>query len=557
MFNRWAYPGGRHPYRTGEWIVYGVLFAGALFFAGDYGITWDTNAHLFYGHAILDYFASGFTDLRCNSWGDIRDKGPLFDVLAAALQRLFGLRPFPFWHWLTSLFGILAVAATIQIGRIWSPRVGIYSGLILLLFPRFFGHSFNNIKDIPFAALFAWTAFLSIRLLLRKKMRVRDLFLLAFVFGLTLSMRVGGVIFLFYFLFFSLWIAAVKKPGFDWWKPLLLATPFLFLVSWAVMIALWPYAHQSPIGNPLRSIMAAKDFARVYPVLFEGRHFLSNDLPWYYLVKYLVIVTPIHLLLLSVVGAVMSLFQWKDRVGSDRSFLCFALFTWLFLPIGYFMWTTPNIYDGCRHVLFVFPAMAVFAGIGLNGVHEKIQKKFRPALAHIVCAGVLLIGLPQLVLLHPYQTAYFNFAGGPREMLHRKYDVGYWADSLKECAEWINERQALSPHPLKVLITANEYSELCFGYYIDDRVQVYRSLDEFIAVALPQFYAPPGRDLSMVRKPRVPETFDYYIALTRYGLDRFFPLTSQAYEVRAGGALLAVIKGQSAGIEGHRAASGK
>ena len=49
----------------------------------DYGITWDEDVHNYYGILVLNYYLSGFTDLRATHWQDLFNYGGAFDMIAA------------------------------------------------------------------------------------------------------------------------------------------------------------------------------------------------------------------------------------------------------------------------------------------------------------------------------------------------------------------------------------------------------------------------------------------------------------------------------------------
>src|SRR5580704_808537 len=72
-----------------------ILLASALVLLTfrDYGVTWDEDAHSWYGSLVLDYYLSLFADQRALHWQDLFNYGAAFDMTAAALSRIspFGL----------------------------------------------------------------------------------------------------------------------------------------------------------------------------------------------------------------------------------------------------------------------------------------------------------------------------------------------------------------------------------------------------------------------------------------------------------------------------------
>ena len=66
-------------------------------------------------------------------------------------------------HLVNALFGFLAVCGAYNSGRyLSSPAPGFFSALFLTVTPGFYGHIFNNSKDVPFAALFAFALYYTV-----------------------------------------------------------------------------------------------------------------------------------------------------------------------------------------------------------------------------------------------------------------------------------------------------------------------------------------------------------------------------------------------------------
>ena len=149
----------------------------------------------------------------------------------------------------------------------------------------------------------------------------------------------------------------------------------------------------------------------------------SDALPWYYIPKYVLIVTPLGVLALALVGlAGGARDQLARRTRELRALLIGA--TWLFAPLALFAVMRPNVYGGMRHFLFVLPALGILAGIGA----ARVLGAFGPGPRRLVWAlllGITLLPLKDLVRLHPYQMTYYNAlvggVGGASE--------NYWTDT--------------------------------------------------------------------------------------------------------------------------------
>jgi len=300
----------------------------------------------------------------------------------------------------------------------------------------------------------------------------------------------------------------------------------VFVLAWIVMISFWPYAHQQPLLNPIRSLLASSSFDVVYPVLFRGTVYMSDQLPRYYLAWFIVICTPLNILFLIAIGFAGGLAEQFRSRRSPRSFLIFGIQIWTLFPILYFVFFTPDVYDGIRHILFILPGLALVAGLGADYFFQQMRKHISQTVAAIATITLLVIGVASIFRMHPYQMSYFNALAGERETIHTRYETDYWVSSYKEGAEWINQRQAETQRPLRVLVAANSLSSPCALRYFDKRIEAFVLFEN-------------------AKHDRLPENFDYYLSTVRYGLHRNFPEEEVAYAIKRNGILLSVIKGEA------------
>jgi len=516
-----------------EWTLALVCLAIAYVLFDDFGLTWDAAAHMEYGQRILDYYRSGFSDLSSLEMGNIRDKGPLFVLSSALIHWLLGLEPDRFWNLLISVFAILTLPALAGLGRLFdNQRIAVFAVLALLLMPRFIGHAFTNPKDIPFACAVCWSMFSMMRLYQKNRFGIWDLGWCALSIGLALSMRPGGMFLFLYMVLIGLfWLLqtgrmgigkSVRKKVFARGLQIML----VFVVAWMIMISFWPYAHLNPIFNPIRSLLASSSFDVVYPVLFRGNIYMSDQLPAYYMIWFLCICTPLNILFLILIGLGGGIAEQLRSWRSSRALLIFGIQVWTLFPILYFVFLTPNTYDGIRHVLFILPGLALFAGLGADCLFQWVRKYTGRILAAVVTVIILISGTGSIVTMHPYQTSYFNALAGDAGILHNRYETDYWVSSYREGAEWINQKQKEKGHPIKVLVAANRLSASCalrfFNKDINARFLFEKSEDD-----------------------KLPDDVDYYLSTVRYGLHRNFPKEEVVHVIQRDGILLSVIKGNS------------
>lgn len=514
-------------------LLLGGLLLIALTFL-DYGITWDETPLATYGELVASYFQSGFRDRSCNSFIDSKYYGPIFELTAATLSNVAGGWRYEIRHFLIALTALLAVVGVMRFAGLFRDRnLVLLAPLALVMLPRFYGHSFNNSKDIPFACAFAWAMYAIALLFHGKQFTWRHTLFAGLAIGTALATRAGGMLLFFYLAVLTVVSCATGRmrsgtgpsnrvPSLLNVKILVRHGVVIVLVAWTLMVSFWPWAHENPLLNPIRAFLMQNDFHASYPFLFEGRVVMSDQLPWYYLPKFILITTPPFLLFLFLFAIPSSVYeQYKDYRAPD-SFLYFVIQLWFFFPVIYVIITKPNIYDGIRHFLFILPALALMAAIGASALLKQVAPRFRPIAWGLLLIAVL-VNINTYARLHPYQMTYFNFLAGGMEEAGKNYETDYWTASYKEAMEWINERSG--GKTTRVLLAANEYNRIGAEYFKGQHIETTTLF-------------------SQVPDPVLDPYFDYYLATTRYGLDQNFPANPIVHVVGREGAVFTVIRGR-------------
>ena len=187
-------------YRYAAWGVLAIVLTLIVFTFLDYGITWDEELQSQYGQAVADYYASWFQDQRYAEIFNLYLYGGMFDGLAAVVDRYLPFRIYDSRHLLNALFGLLGLWGTWRVGRaLGGGVVGLIALVLCATVPMYYGHMFNNPKDIPFAAGIIWTIYFMTRSYAKPELSV--LLKLSIVLGLTLGVRVGGL------MIFAFWLA--------------------------------------------------------------------------------------------------------------------------------------------------------------------------------------------------------------------------------------------------------------------------------------------------------------------------------------------------------------
>jgi hypothetical protein len=421
----------------------------------DYGITHDEEVQRIYGELLLNYYLSGFADKQAFEYIDLFRYGGLFDMVAALLSKISPFGMYETRHLLGGLVGILGLVGVWRLGRVLGGyRAAFLAMLLLALTPSFYGHSFNNPKDAPFAGAMVWVLYYTCRIILElPKPRLSLVLKFGLSFGLAISIRVGAILAVPYIGF-----GVVLYLGLIWvrsrdrtlalreaWTAFKAIIPAIVL-AYAVMALFWPWAVQEPL-NPLHALT---DFAYLpldLDTLFEGEWVKATNLPPSYLLDYLAVKLPEIILAGLLCGVVIVVFwmvhyfkRTNFGAGSvvtpkDRRAICFAaVILAAAFPVIFFMVTTPTAYNGIRHFLFVVPPIAALSAVAIDQIWVWLQTWSRLAgrTFAAILTTVLALQVWVMVQLHPDQYVYYNQLVGGVKGAEGAFELDYWGNSLVE-----------------------------------------------------------------------------------------------------------------------------
>lgn len=170
---------------------------------------------------------------------------------------------------------------------------------------------------------------------------------------------------------------------------------------------------------------------------FLGRPYnVTNPLPWYNTIVWLVFATPVPTLLLGVVGLWQCLFR-PTAVSIS------LVLHWATLMVVRALPGAPP-HDGVRLFLPAFGFWCVFAGIGAQWVVDRIATvptvAWRMAL-RLAVVSALLASAVNLSRYYPQTLSHYSLlAGGLRGAADKGMEPTYWWDALDaEVLTWLNE----------------------------------------------------------------------------------------------------------------------
>ncbi len=424
----------------------GIAAVLAVVLHGRFPITWDEPAHADYGRHVLAYYTSGFRDLAALTYRNDYLYGGAYDLLGALVAGLAPAEPFRALHLLGALTGLAGVAACGWTARLLAgPRAGTAATALLLATPIWFGHAFNNPKDIPFASASAVALLCLVRVVQRwPAVPWRWTVALGIAAGLAAGVRVGGLVLLGYLAAVAAGHAALTllRPG-----PLrsLLpraAGPALRValpaaaIGYAAMLAAWPWAQRAPLTRPWQALGAMSRFAWDGLVPYRGLLEASDALPASYAPTQLALQLPELVLPLVALAALAGLAAVTTRRdGWPRAAAPWAIVALAAgFPLAYVAIRGAVLYDGARHLLFVVPPLVVIAAAGLDRAWAAAARAPRWLHAPLVALLLAALAAPAVTAARmlPYPHAYYNaFVGGPRGAQGR-YALDEWRSANAE-----------------------------------------------------------------------------------------------------------------------------
>jgi tetratricopeptide (TPR) repeat protein len=487
--------------------------------------------------------------------------GGIFDVLAASFYYVFH-----FWshyktmHFMNALVGAVGIIFAGKLGKLlggWG--TGILTMLFLVFSPSWFGHNFANPKDIPFSV--GYTAGIYYTLLFLRSLPnpgIKYLLGMALSIGWAMGVRIGGLLLIAYLALFLLsYVLFTKQVKVAFSGKIIRQIIVVCVVGYAIAILFWPYAHLGVLTQPFEALKVMSHFFVNIPILYDGNRMLSNQVPWYYIPRYMAYTMP----LIVMAGTVLGLIGVAILYKKNRKLFIFSLFV-LFsvvFPLAYAINKHSSLYDGWRHFLFIYPPLVVIAALGWNLLVSSSQKAISYGAAILVAAG-LVLPAKFTFANHPYESLYYNEIAGGLKGIYGKFDTDYYMLGIKDATQWLLKNEQIGGR--KVTIATNTTFPVVATLYEENRKNlplkyqnVYESNAAFERREEYVRFAKEHLDFKDAFEPgityahynsRYAKDWDYYIGFSRY-LDAAqlkaggWPPEETIYTVKVDGVPIAVV----------------
>jgi hypothetical protein len=323
------------------------------------------------------------------------------------------------------LFARLRVALTLLAALL------VPAGLVALLRPAWIPQIVQSLTrllaPLPVSPQF-WIKGRSLKALLP------SLLLAAVFLGLLSSIRVlgplAGLLVALYF-----WLRFERRAWLD--------LGFYVLTAFVVMLCTWPYLWEGPLVRLWEVARHMSSNPQILSIVFNGAEYPSNKLPSAYLPTLLGLTLTEPTWLFFGAGLLLVGKKIAARALDWRSVP--PLLLWFFLPFVYVILTTPPMYDGYRHFLFILPPIFLVAG----PVFQMIKQRIPAVWANGLLLLVLAPGLLGIFRSHPYQYTYFNTLIGGTGGAFRQYETDFWLTCYRQIMDQVN---AMETEPVTLFV---------------------------------------------------------------------------------------------------------
>ena len=454
----------------------------------DYGVWPDTYLQRAIGEANLRHMA-GESGLDLLQPRHDRLYGPIFEVPLRLVERFFfseaGRELYVARYLATHIFFLVAgFTCYVLVWRMFGSRwLALFALALFLLHPRIYAHSFFNSKDVPFLSMFMICLWLAHRAF-RPHSPSSDPALSATVpagndaaiygapaiygafalcgiaTGLLTNLRVFGLAFFAIVILMHL-CDVVAAGGWHERRRAIASCALFAVASVGTYYATMPYLWADPLKGFMEVVTTLSAHPNDKPRLFQGELVPTSGVPPSYLPVWFGITTPPLALALGAVGfgaliwryctvAAVAFGECRARplatyTAAFRAMrhclrnaplrfellvgACFAL------PVLAIIVLQPTIYNGWRHLYFLWAPFVLLAASGLRTLAEGVRgtcRRFLPARvpATAVVAGLAALGLGaiavEVIRMHPDQEWYFNvLATGPHTTLPPQQRYSY------------------------------------------------------------------------------------------------------------------------------------
>ncbi len=464
----------KQPYKIASLIACALLFFILPIASLQVGIPGDEPIDAQYGIASLNFYKSfgkdtsfvNLTALNHQTFPYQKYYGALFETYSIFIANLSGTPLYKTRHVLIAICGALIILLTaLFVAELSGWRPAFISVLLLASSPTFIGNSYFNSKDIPMAMGFILAMYFFVKLI-KQLPHYHKTTIAGCIAGIacTIGVRIGGLMLLGYLVVFLLYyiadndsirnqlLASVKKS-------FILFFLILFICITGFLLGLFSYPNFFLHGmhHISESMAVAKKFPIKILMLFRGEMIYANEIGWDYLPVCMGLTFPLTV----IAGFIFYFINFIKNIKKISWQQFILVYSVLFLFV-YIIITHQYIYNGWRHVLFIYPVIVSMAAIAFIEIYSEVKKYLFRALLLLFFFGMSLKTVFWMYVNHPYEYIYFNELAGGVKGAYGNYDTDYQQLAASESYNWLlNSKVFKSDSAKNKILLTNNIALMC------------------------------------------------------------------------------------------------
>ena len=432
-------------------FFFAYLLTGIYIFR-DYGVSWDEQPmRTIIG--LPNYEAVFHHDRTSLEASPGKYYGPIWEIVLIAGERALDLNSMrSIWlmrHLLNFLLFYASSIAIYAIGKKLSGQNswGLITALFYIVSPRLFGESFYNSKDIVHLSFLSLSLYSLLRLVSTPSFT--NALLHAITTGLLIDTRLTGIVIPIATLFFLPWLFFFSDLKTN--RIRFLFIMLLYAVAQiGTIILFWPVLWSQPSHHFMLAFAEMSHYPWNGAMLYLGKIVFSTRLPWHYLPVWMLISIPAAYIFFFCIGCIQVPVQFLKNIKSlENNFIGLA---WLlfFIPLGSIVFLHAVVYDGWRHVYFLYAPFVIIAVEGLKQLTSALYKVIGGRvgwhqLLVAICVITFSIPLYRITCDHPLESVYFNEPSkAVFAPISSQFEMDYWGLSFRSAFESILEQDTSS-----------------------------------------------------------------------------------------------------------------
>ncbi len=225
-------------------------------------------------------------------------------------------------------------------------------------------------------------------------------------------------------------------------------------VGYILAVLTWPWAMQSPIANPLKALSEFSKFGIRIRLLYDGENIMSDNVSWLYPIVWIGKTIPLFVL----IGFIGSIALVRALLRQYAPLPVLLMFFATVFPVAYIIYQDSILYDGWRHLMFVYPSMVVLAALFWIQIEKLFSNNKIGKFALYGILGLLMVESGSFIVRNPkIPYIYFNPIGGGLKGAYGNYETDYWGVSTKQALEWMEDEGIIGENMQDTVVVTTSF----------------------------------------------------------------------------------------------------